>query len=600
MANLDADRKLVAILCADVSGFSRMIGEDEEGTLAVLAAHMTELIEPAIAQHNGRIVKTTGDGLLAEFASPVAASHAALAIQAGLRSRNVDLPGPKRQWLRIGLTLGDVKVRGGDIFGDAVNVAARLQSIAEPGSVYASAAVVDQLRGHAGFAWTDVGEKALKNIARPVRAYSLATSATAAPAGWSMLRRRARPWLAIGISAIAALVAVGGYALWNPLPPQAKPSVAVLPFVNESGDPTNDYFAAGVTEAITNALGRFKDMTVKEYKGKAAQPVDVAREIGVQYLVEGTVLRTAERVHVSFRLTDDEGTVLWPDQFDQPLEEIIAAQDRIAQRVAGKLVATLYRVIRTKPPDNSDAYGLVLRGYAKLQTVTRTDNREAKSLFEQALQRDPNYAAAYDGLGWVYLQKAGNGWDPVSADMLDRAVQNARTALSHNPDDIDAHLILSEVHSFRGRHDEALEEINRALALNPSYAGGHSERGAILLWVGRAEEAVRELEAAFDLDPYLSPGDAFCLGLAYYTARRHGDAVRFLVPETVRSPDFVENRILLAAAYAQLGRSEDAAREAEWIRPRRPVINPETYGSRFQNRADHDYLIEGLRKAGLL
>jgi adenylate cyclase len=600
MANLDADRKLVAILCADVSGFSRMIGEDEEGTLAALAAHMTELIEPAIAHCNGRIVKTTGDGLLAEFASPVAAAHAALTIQDGLRSRNADIPEPKRQWLRVGLTLGDVKVRGGDIFGDAVNVAARLQSHAEPGSVYASAAVIDQLRGHAGFAWTDVGEKALKNIARPVRVYRLAAGATAVPSVWATLRRRARPRLVIGVIAIAALVAVGGYALWNRIQPQAKPSVAVLPFVNQSGDPVNDYFAAGVTDAITNALGRFKDMTVKEYKGKAAQPVDVAREVRVQYLVEGTVLRTAERVHVSFRLTDDEGTVLWPDQFDEPIEDIIALQDKIAQRVAGKLVATLYRVIQAKPPDNSDAYGLVLRGYAKLQTVTRADNREAKSLFEQALHRDPNYAAAYDGLGYVYLQKAGNGWDPVAADMLDRAVQNARTALSHDPDDVDAHLILSDVHSIQGRHDEALGEIDRALALNPSYAAGHSQRGVILLFVGRAEEAVPELEAAFDLDPYLPPGDAFSLGLAYYTARRHDDAVRFLVRETVRNPDYVENRLLLAAAYAQLGRNEDAEREAEWIRPRRPVINPETYGSRFRNRADHDYLIEGLRKAGLI
>lgn len=216
MADLDADRKLVAILCADVAGYSRMIGEDEEGTLAALAAHMTELIDPAIAQHHGRIVKTTGDGFLAEFASPIAAAHAALAIQDGLRSRNADVPETGRQWLRIGLTLGDVKVRDGDIFGDAVNVAARLQALAEPGSVYASGAVVDQLRGHIGFAWTDVGEKALKNIARPVRAYRLAAGATAAPSVWATLRRRARPRLVIAVIAISAVVAVGGVVIGGP------------------------------------------------------------------------------------------------------------------------------------------------------------------------------------------------------------------------------------------------------------------------------------------------------------------------------------------------------------------------------------------------
>ncbi len=624
MTELDADRKLVAILCADVAGYSRMIGEDEEGTLAALASHMTDLIGPAIARHHGRIVKTTGDGFLAEFASPVAAALAALEIQDGLRSRNADVPESKRQWLRIGLTLGDVMVRGGDIFGDAVNVAARLQSLAEPGSVYASAAVVDQLRGHIGFTWDDVGEKALKNIARPVRTYRLAAGATAAPSAWATLRRRAHPRLIIGVIAILALVAVGGYGLWQRLAPpsssvpsegrstpHAKPSVAVLPLVNQSNDPANDYFSDGITEDIINALGRFSELKVmaynatRPYKGKAMQPADVARELGVRYLVEGSVRRAGNDIRVSANLFDAvDGEVLWSQPFDEQLQDIFAQQDAITRRVAGTLAASLTRVEReralAKPTDSLDAYDLVLRGRAKLLQATRPTNREARQLFEQALRLDPDYAAAHAGLGVAYVDMTTNGWTEFPGETLARAEQHARKALSHDLDNLEAHQTLSEVHGRQLQHDRALVEIDRALALNPSDAASHSQRGNILLWVGRIEEAVDELETAFALDPGLHPGDAFSLGLAYYTARRHDDAVRFLEREALRHPDYFYLPILLAATYAQLGRVADAKRVAETARRQFPVIDPATFGSRFRNPADHDYLIDGLRKAGLI
>ena len=610
MADLDADRKLVAILCADVAGYSRMIGEDEEGTLAALAAHMTELIEPTIARHHGRIVKTTGDGFLAEFASPIAAVLTALEIQDGLRSRNGDLPESKQQWLRIGLTLGDVMVRDGDIFGDAVNVAARLQSLAEPGSVYASAAVVDQLRGHIGFSWDDLGEKALKNIARPVRAYRLAAGAKTAPSAWDSRLRRRRPRLVIGAIAISALVVVGGYWLRESFQPQVKPSVAVLPFVNQSGDPANDYFSDGITEDIISALGRFSALTVmaynatRPYKGKAMRPADVGRELRVRYLVEGSVRRASERVRVSIRLTDaDNGILLWSEQFDEQLEDVFALEDAITRRVAGTLAANLTRVEQerafAKPPDNLDAYDLVLRGRARLLQATRPGNREARQFFEQAMQLDPNYAAAYAGLGLAYYDMASLGWTEFPEDMLARAEQHARTALSHDPDNLEAHRVLSEVHIIQLQYDRALVEIDRALALNPSDAESHAERGSALLWTGRLDEAVADLETAFALDPNLSPQAAFPLGLAYYTSRRHDDAARFLEREALRNPDYIFIPVLLAATYGQLGRTADAERVAETVRRRLPVFDPQTFGSRFQNRAHQDYLIEGLRKAGL-
>jgi TolB-like protein/class 3 adenylate cyclase/Tfp pilus assembly protein PilF len=626
MADLDADRKLVAILCADIAGYSRMIGEDEEGTLAALAAHMTEIIEPAIARHRGRIVKTTGDGFLAEFASPIAAARSALEIQDGLRSRNLEVSESKQQWLRIGLTLGDVMLRDGDIFGDAVNVAARLQSLAEPGRVYASAAVVDQLRGHVGFTWDDVGEKALKNIARPVRAYRLAAGTTAAPSAGATQRHRRVPRLIIGATAIAALVAAVAYGLLNSLAPpitspsvpptsepvpQAKPRVAVLPFVNQSGDPANDYFSEGITEDIINALGRFSALTVMAYnatlpyKGKAARPADVGRELGVRYLVEGSVRRAAERVRVSIRLTNaDQGTLLWSEQFDEQLEDVFALEDAITRRVAGTLAANLTRVEEqralAKPPDNLDAYDLVLRGRAELRRTTRSGNREARQYFERALQLDPNYAAAYAGLGLAYLEMATLGWTEFPEDMLARTEELARKTLSLDPENLDAHQLLSSVHTTQLQYDRALVEIDRALALNPSDAASHAQRGSILLWTGRLEEAIAALETAFTLDPNLGPQEAgFALGLAYYTSRRHDDAARFLEREALRNPDFIFFPVLLAATYGQLGRTADAERMAQTVRRRLPVFDPQTFGSRFQNRAHHDYLIEGLRKAGL-
>jgi TolB-like protein/class 3 adenylate cyclase/Tfp pilus assembly protein PilF len=620
----DANRKLVAVMCADVVGYSRMIGEDAEGTLALLASHMSELIEPAIARHHGRIVKTTGDGILAEFASPVATALAALEIQEGLRSRNAGVPEAKRQRLRIGLTLGDVMVRDGDIFGDAVNVAARLQSLAEPGGVYASAAVVDQLRGHIGFAWEDVGEKALKNIARPVRTFRLLRAANAPSKSFGKLRSRTSR-LVFGAVALLALVGIVGF-IWLRLPgestrpegappaselaPQQKPTVAVLPFVNQSGDSANDYFSDGITEDIINALGHFSPLTVMAYnatlpyKGKAAPPAEIGRALGARYLVEGSVRRAADRVRVSIRLTDaDRGILLWSENFDEQLKDVFTVQDAITRRVAGILASsvTLLEEQRAlaKPAGNLDAYDLVLRGRAELRRTTRASNREARRHFERALELDPNYAAAHAGLGLAYYDMVVLGWTEFSDDMLARAEELARRALSIDPESVEAHRLLSRVHNVLLQYAPALLEIDLALALNPSDAESHSQRGSILLWTGRLEEAIAAFETAFLLNPGLSASSALDLGLAYYTAHRHDDAVRFLEREALRHPDFVFIPVVLAAAYAQLGRSADTQRMAETVRRRLPVFDPQTFGSRFQNRAHHDYLIDGLRKAGL-
>jgi TolB-like protein/class 3 adenylate cyclase/Flp pilus assembly protein TadD len=626
MAIPNANRKLIAILYADVVGYSRMIGEDEEGTLAALASHMSELIEPTITRHIGRVVKTTGDGILAEFASPIAAALAALEIQEGLRSRNAGVPTPRQQWLRIGLTLGDVLVRDGDIFGDAVNVAARLQALAEPGSVYASEAVVEQLRGHAGFAWDDLGEKTLKNIARPIKTFRVNSAAGKLPAGPahpSLWKRRSIS--GIGAAGLVALVMIAA-VVWLDLPSQlikpasmserseplrrAKPSVAVLPFANQSGEPENDYFSDGITEDIINALGHFAPLSVMAYnatlpyKGKVASPAEVGRALGVRYLVEGSVRRADDRVRVSIRLTDAErGTVLWSEKFDEQLKDVFAVQDAITRRVAGTLASNVTRVEEqralAKPPGNLDAYDLVLRGRADLRRTTRPSNREARQHFERALQLDANYAAAYAGLGLAFYDMVVLGWTEFSDEMLGRAEELARKALAIDIENVDAHRLSSKVHTLLLHYDQALVEIDQAISLNPSDAESHSQRGSILLWTGRLDEAIAAFETAFALNPNLSASSALDLGLAYYTARRHHDAVRFLEREALRHPDFIFIPVVLAATYGQLGRTDDSKRMAETVRRRLPVFDPKTFGSRFQNRAYHGYLVEGLRKAGL-
>jgi adenylate cyclase len=603
MADSAANRKLVAILCADVAGYSRMIGEDEEGTLATLASHMTELIEPTIAHHHGRIVKTTGDGVLAEFATAIAA----LEVQEGLRARNTDVPESKQHWLRIGLTLGDVLVRDDDIFGDAVNVAARLQSLAEPGSIYASAAVVDQLRGHIGFAWDDIGEKTLKNIVRPVKTYRLKAGTVEAPSAVATQRRRRASPLIMGATAVVALIAIMaiiGFRLpveWIKSaggPPASeqvrRASVAVLPFVNQSGDAANEYFSDGITEDIINALGRFSPLTVMAYnatlpyKGKAAPPAEIGRTLGVRYLVEGSVRRGADRVRVSVRLTDaDRGVVLWSEQFDEQLRNVFTFQDAITRRIAETLASNVTRVEEqravAKRPDNLDAYDLILRGRAELRRSTRASNREARQYFERALQLDPDYAAAHAGLGLAYYDMVVLGWTEFPDDVLARTEELARKALLIDPENIDAHRLLSKVHNVLLQYDRALVEIERALALNPSDAESHSQRGSILLWMGRLEEAIAAFETAFGLNPSLSASSALDLGLAYYTARRHDDAVQFLEREMLRHPDFVFISVVLAAAYGQLGRKADIERVAETVRHRLPVFDPQTFGSRFRN-----------------
>ena len=613
---LPVERRLAAILVADVVGYSRLMGANEEATHARLKSLRRELIDPKITQHRGRIVKTTGDGMLIEFPSVVGAVRCAVEVQRGMTARNAEVPSDQRMEFRIGINLGDVIAEDGDIYGDGVNVAARLEALAEPGGICISGTVRNHIGDRLALTLIDLGERSVKNIARPVRVYRIdvGTKTAASPAARSLrvqARMTRRSWQGAALAfAVLALIGAGAFLWRKPGESQRaeRPSIAVLPFANQSGDAADNYFSEGITGDIINALGRFPTLTVKaaglaQLKDKVA-PADVGRSLGVRYLVEGSVRRAADRVRVSTRLSDaQQGTVLWSEQFEKQLKDIFDVQDAITLHVAGTLAANLTRLEQrralAKRPENLDAYDLVLRGRAALLRWSRSENREARQLFEQALRLDPNYAAAYAWLGLAYHYMATLGWTEFPDEMLARAEEVARKALSLDPESAAAYQVLSSLHTIRLQYELALVETDRALALNPSDSESHAARGNALLWMGRIDEASAQLETAFDLNPNLSAADAFALGLAYYLSRRLDDAIRFLEPEVLRNPDYIYNLVLLAAAYGQLGRAADAQRMAEEVRRQLPGFDARAFGSRLQNRAHHDYVTEGLTKAGL-
>src|SRR5215475_9502309 len=580
------------------------MGANEEATHVRLKSLRHEVIDPKITEHRGRIVQTTGDGMLVEFPSVVEAVRCAVEVQHSMADRNLEVPADQRMDLRVGINLGDVIVEDGDIYGDGVNVAARLEALAEPGGICISGTVRNHIGDRLALTLIDLGERSVKNITRPVRVYRIDVGTkTGASATIRMPRVEARitprswQWAALALAVVALIGAGAGVSLWRKpggSPHPEHPSIAVLPFVNQSGDAAEKYFSEGITGDLINALGRFPTLTVKVVSLAAplndkVAPVEAARLLGVRYLVEGSIRRAADRVRVSTRLTDaQQGTVLWSGQFEKQLKDIFDVEDAITLRVAGTLAANLTRLEQeralAKRPENLDAYDLVLRGRAALLRFSRSENREARQLFEQALRLDPNYAAAYAWLGLAYRYMATLGWTEFPDEMLARAEEVARKALSLDPESIAAYQVLSRVHTVRLQYDLALAETDRALALNPSDSESHAARGDALLWMGRVDEAIAQLEIAFSLNSNLPAADAFALGLAYYLSRRLDDAVRFLERELLRDPDYMYTSVLLAGAYGQLGRTADAERMAEEVRRRLP-FDAQTYGSRLQNRA---------------
>jgi adenylate cyclase len=629
MKEKPVERRLAAILAADVVGYSRLMGADEVGTLRELKAHRKSLIDPTIAFRHGRIVKTTGDGLLAEFPSAVEAVACAISVQRELASRNAMVPEDKRLTFRIGINVGDIIIDADDIFGDGVNVAARLETLCEPGGVCISRAARDQVRDKLPIAFKDLGEQTVKNIARPVRAFALGPQEIAAgpdlsPVGAPASTRRG-PW--IGAAALAILLLAGGAGAWwygrEPLktpattvaapapvtPAATRASVAVLPLISQSAD-NSDYFADGLTEDIIAALGRFRDLSVISrggvfaYKGKSPTPEEVGRDLKVRYVVEGSVRRAPDRIRVSVSLTDTaRAALLWSEKYDADLEDIFAVQDQITRRISGAIVArvTGLELARSaaKPPTSLEAYDLVLRGRDLVSRGVRAANAQARALFERAIQLDPTYAPAYIGLGRVNFYAAVQGWAATARESVDRAEALAQKAIELDDLSSGAHALLGNIVVYLRDYDRALNELKRAVDLNGSDAEAYGGLLNVLLWRGDFPGAITAGELLIQFQPSLAPVEYFHLGMAYLLADRSADCILALEAAFGRNRANRYAHPILAAAYAAVGRTDEAERQAGMTRQLLPGFSREEFGSLLRNQEHRTKLSLALEKAGL-
>jgi adenylate cyclase len=581
-------RRLAAIFAADVAGYSRLMGADEVGTLASLKSHRGELIDPKIRQHRGRLVKTAGDGLLAEFASIVDAVQCAVEIQRGMATRNAATPPEKRIAFRIGINLGDIIADEDDIYGDGVNVAARLEAAAEPGGLCLSGAAHEHVAGKLPFEFADFGAQPMKNIARPVHVYGLSADSVGA------------------LPPIEALATARPDAERpSPTPPD-RPSIAVLPFVNFSGDPEQTYFSDGVTEDIITELSRFRSLLVIARNSSFAfreQPIDIteiARRLGVQYVLEGSVRRVGSRVRVTAQLIDAaRGTHVWAERYDRDLADIFEVQDEVVRTVvatvAGRLEAAGAELARRKPAESLAAYDYVLRGLEQLNQAGDRHNMEARRLFEKALELDPGYPAAHTYLALAIYVQWTNTRVPGE---LEEALEVGRRALALDDNDSRIHRVLSVVYAHLREHDRAEFHGARSVALNPNDTHAALTHASRLRDVGRAEEAVGWVQKAMQINP--------CHPNWYWNtaARILHDAGRY--QEAVDAYARIEDRpsfyhAYVAACLAELGRMEEARDHAGRALAARPDFSIAAWGKRltYRREGDRQRFLDSLRKAGL-
>jgi adenylate cyclase len=611
-----------------VVGFSRLMGEDEAGTHRALG-ELRRAVDPPIASHGGRIVGTAGDSLLADFSSVVEALNCAVEIQRVARVINDPIPPDRRLELRIGLNLGDVIVDGGEIFGDGVNIAARLQALARPGTVCISHTVYEHVRNKLDLDYHPLGSHHVKNIAEPVRAYAVGISAVP---GRALKRRKlllaaaAASGLAVaGVVAWALHVGAGGDLLgWDAAAPKpvevanlaapqqlaGRPSVAVLLFKNLSGDAGQDFFSAGITEDVITALGRFSNLLVVAKSAsfqvnRNLSPPEIGRQLNVLYLLDGSVRRAGDRLRVNAELTQvATGRNIWSEAYDAEVKDIFDVQRDIARRVVGAAAVKLTRFERdralAKPTESLAAYEYVLRGREHLSRPTRDSNEEAQDMFQRAIDLDPNYAAAYAELGLSLIEAVASGWTQFIGDDIARAETLGQKALSLDSESTTAYRLLAEVHLAKRRFDLALGQIDRALEINPSDAECFSFRGEILMLAGRAAEALSWIEGALRLDR-TNARAALYLGTAYYFLHRYDESIETMDRALAGNHGFntqVTGRAVLAAAYAQLDRRLDAERERNAAMRIAPFLTAERFASQFGTQTAHDHMLEGLKKAG--
>jgi adenylate cyclase len=587
VAEQRVERRLAAILCADVAGYSRLMGSDEEGTLAVLKSDRRELIDPLIAQHRGRIFKTTGDGILIEFASVVDAVRCAVVVQQGMEDRNANRPESERIRFRIGINLGDVIHDEGDIFGDGVNVAARLQTLAEPGEICVSASVREQVGEKLPIGFADLGQHGVKNIARPVRVHRV--------------ERRAEPRTDPADDVATA-----------PLALPDRPSIAVLSFVNLSGDPEQDYFVDGMVEDIITGLSRIKWLFVIArnssfaYKGKSPDIRQVGRELGVRYVLEGSMRRASGRVRITGQLVEAEsGRHIWAERYDRAIDDVFALQDEITVSVVGAIEPSLRRAeierVKRKRPDHLDAYDLVLRATPFVETAMPDGASQALPLLERALALEPDYALAHGHAALcheILFMRAGR-----REKNRQGAIRHARAALVHGRDDAtalaEAGFVIAMVEHDRPTAREAFEA---AIALSPSSAFTYIMGSVVLGWAGEGERAIEWAKQGLRLSPF-DPWNFnawFGVFAGNFQQGRYEDAAHAARKSVQGNPGFSILHMCLASALVKLGRIDEAKAAAARVLALHPEFSIGEWCAAIDPAPEIAApLTEALRAAGL-
>ncbi len=621
------ERKLTAILCADVFGYSRLMGENEEATLRTLSSHR-KLIDSLIDQHRGRFVNSAGDSVLAEFVSVVNAVQCAVEIQTTLKSENANLPPDRRMEFRIGVNLGDVMVDGEQIYGDGVNVAARLENLAEPGGICISGKVHDEIRSKLALGYQDLGAQQVKNITEPVRVLRVmldggVATHTAAKTTERSLRKhwRGGVFSLSGLALIAAVIVFVQHLSLRPptttasIPPAQsptltlpdKPSIAVLPFTNMSGDRDQEYFSDGITDDLVTALSRLPVLFVIArsstftYKGRAAKVQDVGRELGVKYVLEGSVRKADKEVRITAQLVDAaSGEHLWAEHYDRPLRDIFALQDEIVRRIVTTLNLQLglreeHGFLVRPRTDNIEAYDDVLRGYAYHWTFTQQALAKAREMFQKAVALDPKYADPYAGMGWTYFEDWAFQWnrDP---QLRDRALELGRQAIALDDANTDAYALLSAVETSEEQYDRAIADSEHAIAVDPNYTFGYARLAEALTKSGRPADGIACTEKVMRLDPRNRDQYVLVEGLAYFAMGRYKESVSAYKQSLVRWGKSPGPHLGLAVDYVELGSDEEARAETAEVLHFNPRFSPRSV---FKDPGLNERYIADLRKAGL-
>jgi len=580
MGEVRVERRLAAILAADIAGYSRLMGADEVGTLTALKSHRREIVDPAIAAHKGRIVKTTGDGILVEFGSAVDAVTCAMAVQEKMAVRTAEGTGPHIQF-RVGITVGDIIIDSDDIFGDGVNIAARVENECEPGGVYLSNSAFEQVRAKTNFAFDDLGERSLKNIDRPVRIYAARPPLSSAPATSPATARKS-------------------------LPLPDKPSIAVLPFTNMSGDPEQEYFADGMVEDIITALSRIRWLFVIArnssftYKGQAVDVKQVGRELGVRYVLEGSVRKGGNRIRITGQLIDAlTGAHLWAERYDRDLSDIFTVQDELAASVTAVIEPALAaaeqeRVLR-KPPERLDVWEAYQRGLWHFHKYRPEENKTALTFFSQAIALDPNFAPGHYGYALALQWDIWHFSSRPFSEVQGTAREEAQIAVSLDDKDATAHAVLAHMMMWGGEWEAAIAEARTAVALNPNSAFVISMLGCVLGFGGYREEALERLQQAMRASPHdpLIWLWSIWHALLQFFSRDFVAALQTLRQVVRLRPSYAPPYEYVAASLAYLGQLDEAREALECVPPqsaeqlqrwqqRPPWMRPEDYALRVE------------------